>query len=398
MIYKLLVFCFCTFGLFYQVFNISDTYFHYATFTQVLIFRKQETKPPSLQVCFNLSAYNVNLLNYTAFEVFNLSPGKAESIVALNRHSTTNYGYAMKTAVNEMLIKKSIKGQAICFNLKLKDSLKEFRLQDISNSFISPGYYIANLNTHGLDYIDYASFYMKHRNSSFHGLSTEFTEVFVNRNCKERRRFVDNYITLDHQEFQSLLLLPPYHTNCLDYHEIGLNSKDQCYDECLIRASLQAFNKFPFTALVQDIPANRQKKSFISETDNYDELFMMQLRKLELQCENLCHRRDCTEKQFAPRLVSTGVSENITIDMYLSSSPTIQSVYSPLMKAIDYICYILGCFSFWLGFSPLGISMGFQKRRRNACLKKQGVYDRLNTQELKMRMLERKILLMNVLR
>lgn len=70
--------------------------------------------------------------------------------------------------------------------------------------------------------------------------------------------FSNAWAQLSYQQYKSQLLEAPYETNCLDYRKQKFESRNHCYDECLLR-------KFtPLAFLLHDILIDKPYDLFIS--------------------------------------------------------------------------------------------------------------------------------------
>lgn len=177
-----------------------------------------------------------------------------------------------------------------------------------------------------------------------------------------RKSHATYYLSYDYTK--SILLKPPYKTNCFDYKTVGLDSHAHCYDNCVFYASIrnniisllihrrENLDYLPVRIMVSNYKCPVRKTGDNVLFNNACDLM------IRTKCKVICKRNDCVKEIFEVKLeeiTSVLQSEaNIKIHIIAPNSLSTIITHIPNISLVDYITYLLSCFSFWVGLSPLG--------------------------------------------
>jgi hypothetical protein len=190
----------------------------------------------------------------------------------------------------------------------------------------------------------------------------------------------------------------PYDTNCLDYSEIGISSQEGCFTNCLtdftsshgmvLESNVMWKDIYGNSTLViipwymKTLRANHTKvdKAFITrqklEHDKkpiYDRLISIfdSYKQHWTHCSQKCSRQNCftetyvsrKEKSHRWRMEYMDMKAKVILMLFVHP-PKDQVVIvtsQPKQTLLDFLVYITSCFSFWFGFSVLGIGILFKE-------------------------------------
>ncbi|KAI1287079.1 hypothetical protein HDE_10413 [Halotydeus destructor] len=260
-------------------------------------------------------------------------------------------------------VSKCLKMDKICYTFQLGHRYR-FRTSCLTNSFAGPKFYYAMMNRTALasEHCNYVVWHLLPPNQRFYGPSDAFTKN--NRFIVNATGYgIRNYVTVGYSAFKSVLLPPPYRTNCASYGLFDFESSGQCYDECLLKLSTEQLDRVPFSVMVTD---SSTEYSDVSRYDNYNSSFVEQLRRLETECSEKCQRRDCVKFDFAPTILSAEQYKQPMFELYASNVPVLESYAKPSLSFVDFITYIVSCISFWLGLNSLDLLSDIIGRHLNS--------------------------------
>lgn len=357
-LWPLFAWTFSLFGLVLQVYYISDQYFDYDTVTELAFSRSNKLKPPKVILCFpqacalnQVVAANRTFWSMTVKELFEASYSPDDLTDQYRIHSNTSYGseHQGHDNLSDTYISstKFLKRNHICYSFQLNLDI-EFYEHHLTNSFLSPRFYMMSLNATKLPCAFYM-YYMTGPGQGFYGKSNSFAEVnrrIINDTTKEGTK---NWVVMSYIRFHRTLKGPPYRTNCLDYRTVGFKSRGHCFESCLTKQSIKTLGKVPFSVTTEvaiDLP-------LITWLDDRNASFAKQLQSLEMYCSRQCKRKDCVIDEYVPVVLDTSKSTRITYELYPPTQPDISSHLKPKITLIDFVTYLLSCVSFWLALSPL---------------------------------------------
>lgn len=166
-----------------------------------------------------------------------------------------------------------------------------------------------------------------------------------------------NYLALTHTTYISNRLPPPYRTNCLHYETANFRSQKHCWNECVLKKSLDGLDMIPCAANFKLNSQTLEKYSNlnIDYKMHYTpkRTHLDSTKKIMLGCEELCSRLNCFEQVFVTKVVGRSAMVKLAFDLYLPDSPDVITNYIAKIELIEYAIFVLSCFGFWLGFSPL---------------------------------------------
>lgn len=123
-------------------------------------------------------------------------------------------------------------------------------------------------------------------------------------------------------------------------------------DKCVLNKSLERLRKLPLNVLIKE-PLNEK---LLSEYEvKFNRTIMKVLNEIQGQCNAFCEREDCLEHEYVPFVVGKSGRDRLSVILYGSNAPTIDTISMPLLTIVDFLVYIVSSISFWLGASPLGL-------------------------------------------
>ena len=166
----------------------------------------------------------------------------------------------------------------------------------------------------------------------------------------------DNYFFLTYQCIDNKRLPYPYKTNCDTYELIG-GSQDWCYKACLVKKTLENFNRFPFTEFIKESDSIDMNKKLINNFDWNDQNFTKSLKSYEAECNRKCNQLDCEERFYLTKKEWSGSFEtSIAFRVNLPSNPNYSIIYQPMMLFYEYATYVLSCLGIWWGVSIYSVN------------------------------------------
>lgn len=199
-------------------------------------------------------------------------------------------------------------------------------------------------------------------------------------------------VLLEHS-FQSTRKLTYPYSNCYDYEANG-----QSLASCFRRCYDDNFAKF------HNNTVGLRRKVHLTPNSNYAHL-VYELNKtlgnaldslFQKHCRVLCVKGDSCYSQFYITLTGqkflTTKKDYITVRVFLPTSPNITCEQVPSMTLTDFVVYVITSLSFWLGFTPLCVTINvsdffIRKWSRNA---NQNPMDELRSQ-VQIRLLKQQV-------
>lgn len=197
---------------------------------------------------------------------------------------------------------------------------------------------------------------------NFYPTSSIYFAPQLRRYFVYNRRYSDrlSYFTLSYIFIDNTRLPPPYATNC-DYYEQFDGQVDYCMSRCLTKATIAAWDLFPFTEIVKqsELSANNSNKKIINNLNWNNETFTTTLRDIENKCSAQCSKPNCYERLYLTQLQTSSIYEtSISLRVNLPMNPNYHITYQPMMLLYEYLTYVLSCLGIWFGLSLFHLNPG----------------------------------------
>jgi len=164
----------------------------------------------------------------------------------------------------------------------------------------------------------------------------------------------NNYFYLSYLFIDNKRLPAPYETKCVDYG-IDRNQYD-CNKACVVMATLQKWNRLPFTELIRENESFPIDKQLIHNWDFNSSSFKQDLSIIESTCGDKCKNIDCETRVFMTQAKYIGKrTENIAFRVNLPSNSNFHVLYLPMMLFYEYLTYVLSSLGIWFGVSVFGV-------------------------------------------
>lgn len=341
-------------GCFFQVYHICDVFFEYETVTQLTIRHPSEVAPPRVALCFEREAsskLSKNLSDEITFIFVSNREGYGDrrsdlpnKRLNVDDFVTTNYFY---------------KRDHLCFSIALANGTRRFKTSFLTRTKTGPKYFQCNFRGKNLVAANVMLFYLKPINEDFYGAFDNFAEVDRGFKNNDTSGIGDNnYVTLTYSTFKGELIEYPYQTNCFNYLRWGYESRNHCYDKCVLDRFVAKFQELPFSVLSRN--ASLPLMNFLDiKKRNVLEI-------IERNCSTLCKRPDCSITHHVPQVMMTSPmhSNEIGFELYVSVEPDITTEFIPLLTFVDFATFVMSCVGFWLGFSPLIFLGSYQMKNK----------------------------------
>ena len=189
----------------------------------------------------------------------------------------------------------------------------------------------------------------------------EIIHLDYNESSQESRY---NHLTVYKILVDNQMLPAPYESNCFDYRPIGYYSDADCEHHCMSDKTLAAWNKVPFSAVV-NVSSERQ---LVSYNNLKDPLVMKQLMNMHADCSGrLCKRHGCnTGQALAVTRKESRCGSALTVRLIVPLQPWIYLNNSPALDLIQYITYVMGIMSTYTGvgvlfFNPAAVTKSLDR-------------------------------------
>lgn len=349
-------------GFVVQFLQLSQQYFRYNTVSQQTIARPLSISPPSINICFRvedlfnksklheLYGTTITLDQLTIEQLFHITPDSSliAEDCAIHRHNW--YGLESVDCA-EFEIKKQFKQEKICYSIGLV-SKEEFGYKYVMNDRQEP--FLYTIEFQGKYFLGNPNYYFffKSQHKQFHGNGDNFLDTNRHITNDSTGAGDQNWVSLSYSVYKSKLLAAPYTSKCLDYTDFGFESRDQCYEMCLIDKTIAEFDKVPFNVLINSENLNR-KYGRLSEEDINNNTVSHLLREFEAVCESKCWNPDCVQEDIVPKLIAAEFNSQPGLSFYGSNDPQIITDLIAKMSLVDYLSISFSLVGFWIAFSPL---------------------------------------------
>lgn len=304
----------------------------------------------------------------TVSDIFNATPSPDDILndercnVVL--HNSSSYLSQPSNCAPIFEIRKFYKERYICYSfefLPMRDT-DGFLYSTLSNTLdLSKMYFRLQVPEDRFDNMSQFLFFMTKSSKLPRGNSDNFSFSSRIRGSSRNPKFARlQMYDMSYLRFSSTLLPPPFQTRCQNYENFGFESDTHCYDACLMNFTLKEFDRVPFTTAVE----HPYEAYHLGTKDIRNETLRKQLSAFEHICRETCSRPNCEEDIFIPKVTTKFIAGNfILFALRLPNEPDIIATAHPQLTAVDFITYILSCFSFWFGFSPLQL-IGNQREKK----------------------------------
>ena len=181
-----------------------------------------------------------------------------------------------------------------------------------------------------------------------------------------RKRAEYNFYSINKVEVSVRLLPPPYVSDCFNYTKAGYQSQAHCLQSCLKEKTLKAWDKVPFSALVNE--SSRHK--MISYNDLKDQAFMLKLMRMEHEClEQKCRRKACHEEVSLTVPIFKGGPRFLI----LFTTPAQFSMFvgtSAILALVEYISCVMGIVGTYSGICIASLNPDHLMRKFKRFLRK----------------------------
>lgn len=349
-------------GFVVQMIQLSRQYLRFETDTQLTITRGLAISPPSINMCFPVG----DMVNYTRLlelygtdvdpseltieQLFSITPKSSQIAQDCYLHRQNWYG-SEHVDCNEFEFEKLFKRGMICFSVGLV-SKKPFGYNYVMNDSDQPFLYAIKFRGEYFRENPYYYFFFKSQHKQFHGNGDSFLQIkrlFTNRSTGAGD---GNWVTLRYSVFKSKRLPAPYTSMCVDYTSVGFESRDECYERCLINKTIAQFNKLPFNVLTNTHHLHR-RYGRLSSQDIVNDTIRHELSNLEAACGSKCWNPDCMQEDIVPEQVGAEHHPEPGLSLFGSNNPQIITEFSAKISLVDYLSISFSCLGFWIAFSPL---------------------------------------------
>ena len=192
--------------------------------------------------------------------------------------------------------------------------------------------------------------------------------------CFSRQKFIEykvDYKTcyLEYHKTVVHSMAKPYETNCMDYRDVGFDSRNDCINKCRIRAFQDQWpNKWPGYYLTDNT------SSQLKIDDSY-EMFGTNLTFDFLfgsKCRPICEARtECYSEYYDLKFKIRGLNFNDSNYLSVASPMVPDLIYtqSPEIHVEEFLTFIGSVVSLWFGFSiiilPKILNTSYKKFKNN---------------------------------
>lgn len=199
---------------------------------------------------------------------------------------------------------------------------------------------------------------LNHRPDAFPYRSLRATPVIVRktglRSHTDLNLFISNQVRL-----QTLLLPPPYETDCFDYHSVGLGSEEHCLQACVAKIVHREFGKVPFSVIITE----SSSRQIVSYNDVMNEMFARKILQIEQECGmQVCARRHCDMRMAISNTMSSAEDDaSLRLVFVVPSHPSFRTTTHAKMDMVEFLTYIMSTLGIWSGlnfmtFEPTKVS------------------------------------------
>ncbi|KAI1294587.1 hypothetical protein HDE_05710 [Halotydeus destructor] len=312
----------CSLGFFYQAGQLCLTYFSYPSGSSVVLTSSPYLDIPSFSYCMLHFSLNVNetIAQINARMVPRARLLQCTLDLPDHGHSGGQNGCQSRFHV----VTKVYEG-TWCLQYQNGGS-KALRSLALGNGLVAMNIKRHALTKYGLIYLH----------------STDLTISYRNQLMAVQ----DGYHLLNFKKLKVERLPAPYSSKCRNYRQDGYLSAGHCVDECVVRRTMQKFQKWPLK-----VAAAGQLNITMSKADSRMDL---------THCSRRCKAADCHVDSYMTDSTFFSIPENTYTRVEIKVSPEfdIELTESAKFELIELICYLAGLLTFWFGGSVLTISSG----------------------------------------
>lgn len=313
----------CIAGCFWQIVQISETYFSYATASELYIGNPTSEDIPSITFCYEISkllrekyiqryASQFKILNYSDITNWTSSPEELFQVQFINPKSTTYYRNIYKNAVTFFF--ESYK----CFKIIVHNDASIKRPEDYK--------LLIPVKKFHVDFVinDKWGYWFLRDKNDLSGLQTELYQNPPNR--MGWRSYQADFIALSRT-----LLEYPYYTNCVYYPKN--QNRISCIDKCLP----QNMPKTIFSPF--------QAKIVIMNTS-----LEIEHLKLKYACMLKCKKNCVQNNYFLINYAKMDFKAKNSVRLVKNQLET-RLILKASTTTIDFLMYIINIIGFWIGIS-----------------------------------------------
>ena len=322
----------------------------------------------------------------TIREIFEYTPSDKEIVDSLSYRK--RFGFQKETisgaeVARQMRLHKFLNLEHVCYQIGLRSRLS-YKSSFLTVTPIAPGLMFSVLlnESSGMRRANEIKIVITNSDESRHThaypfLSLRFADQLLREWDDERQVAAVNQFTSYQILIHGELLPAPYESDCCDaYSDMGFDSEIDCQMACLQRRTLSAWNKVPFSVIVND---SDSRHKMISYLDIRKDAFMHQLLQLQQQCaQGVCRRRAC---HFTICLTNTDVAATDHFELALTApmQPWFHVQARPALTLIQFITYTMGVLSAFTGMGLWSVNpkrvldRGMLRRNINPLLVSSGI-------------------------
>lgn len=145
----------------------------------------------------------------------------------------------------------------------------------------------------------------------------------------------------------------PYKPKCLNYINAApsVASQAQAYDHCFTKMFSDLYSELPYNQVLTKHMT--LKYTSLKEMLARGSAYRINITRMEKACTRKTKLPDCKREIYIPILRTAKDGRDPAIRILAPGLPQIVTTSVAKIEPIDYVTYILSCFSFWFAFSPL---------------------------------------------
>lgn len=160
------------------------------------------------------------------------------------------------------------------------------------------------------------------------------------------------WFSMSYESYEARLLKKPFETGCINYADIGYESRGDCYESCIRK---EVLNKTDSILPGVNVMENDTKPIVPLMTYCSPDIRVVIMASDRL-CHQQCSAKDCLSIVHIPRkLSSTRNTDFTTVATIAPQTPVIRASCQPAFPLTNYLTGLVATFGFWLGISALGI-------------------------------------------
>lgn len=379
---------FCILCSLYHIFTVFDDYFRREVNEYISMKISKDTEVPTLSVCFEIiyfpeffnyvhDTYNISFVSksliyphfykpldgkLTLRKLFQLLP-KNESIF--------NFIHIASKSSNESWITPEIQAKPYffepfyCFAIGVT-SEEPYRISwnDISVADYGGTILRISLNTNMLKNHTTMFLFTHPHNTLVHEATLGVQRVPLTK--------VTTTCEFSFEKVRYKLLPYPYKTDCLEYRNIGFQTRSQAIDRCVQAMVKQKFDRnLPFSSASVDSDAYLGYGLLFKMRTNITKLNI--LRNIKKSCARQYSKPDCdfTYFKMSNCWIFDAVADNLSLKMKVINRPYIEVVSRETVSLSQSIIYFASILGLWFGFSiAFDVPKALKFTKRQLCKKK----------------------------